>query len=302
MSFNKLQVLGEVRRCKDIPAAQRLVVEAIIDTADPNTGRKAWRSNAKLCEELGVSEDTCTRARKAAVRLGILVPTFMPKRGSWRTAEYDVTHPKLSAGEKYSDPELPAAEKYSNPQPSAAEVSTIRKTTPKVSAAEGTPSVTTSAITSGSSDDTPTTFIPVLENEDPNRFAGIEKTASDAEPMLLADTIEPNSEPVENKDDPWETALPAQTSPDVCGVCGIDPDDRHGQPEGVPGIWLESDGTVYHEACKPGPETRRRERAAAATSDCPNCQKWRDRCFKHGSKKLAPVGGYGDYRDDECPW
>lgn len=91
--------MGLVRKAKHISAVRRLVICHIGATAD-RCGQKAWRSNALVMEELGVSLDTVKDARKDAVDSGFLVPTSKAPRGAGntKTMEYRLQIPAINSG------------------------------------------------------------------------------------------------------------------------------------------------------------------------------------------------------------
>ncbi|WP_428340756.1 helix-turn-helix domain-containing protein [Mycobacterium sp.] len=148
--------MDAVRRELRIPHAQRLVICHIGGTAN-RQGEQAWRANGDVAAELGVSVDTVTRARNAAVRYKLMVETKPAPRGAGntKTAEYRLVMPPgntcTSAGINGQAPlgntgtsapiwweEIPAAERKNT-----------RKTTPELPAPVRNPSGITSGITSG---------------------------------------------------------------------------------------------------------------------------------------------------------
>jgi len=94
--FSKLQWISAVLRAP-VPPVQRAVIAEIGLHAN-SQGRNAWRANARIMDELGVSLDTVKRARRAAVECGLMVVTKpAPKgAGNTRTAEYRLTMPPIN--------------------------------------------------------------------------------------------------------------------------------------------------------------------------------------------------------------
>jgi hypothetical protein len=160
--FSKLAWLGAVRRCKAIPAAQRLVIEHIGDTSDEH-GRNAWKANDLLADELGVSPDTVKRARAAAVTHGLMVMSKpAPRsRGNRKTHEYRLLSGGSSAptnGAPIDNSQVISGGRSAptNGLVGAAEVISGGSSAPLVGAGECTPSVTPSGSTSGKEPPTPT--------------------------------------------------------------------------------------------------------------------------------------------------
>lgn len=148
-TFSKLVWQEAVRRCKNIPAAQRLVILHIGATADPH-GRNAWRANNLVSDELAVSRDTVKRARKAAIDHGRMVVTRPAPRGAGntKTAEYQLILP--AAAPVVDDLENGgSAAPISADQLGAADSTNSCKTAPEIGAAEGHPSVLSSGSSSG---------------------------------------------------------------------------------------------------------------------------------------------------------
>lgn len=147
--FSKLGWQEVVRRCNDVPAAQRLVILHIGATADPQ-GRNAWRANNLVADELGVSLGTVKRARTAAIDHGLMVVTRPAPRGAGntKTAEYQLTVP--SAFATVGDPgNGGSAAPISAEEIGAADSKNRCRTAPEIGAAETHPSVLSSASSSG---------------------------------------------------------------------------------------------------------------------------------------------------------
>ncbi len=128
--FAKIAWLGGVRRCTAIPAAQRLVIEHIGDTADRN-GLRARMSTDRVMAELGVERDTVRRAPSAAARHGLWAVVSKPRRGrppaeggAARAAEYQLTMPD---NERSTAPITPNNERSTAPITDDKERSTATK-------------------------------------------------------------------------------------------------------------------------------------------------------------------------------
>lgn len=148
--FPKLAWLDAVRKCSKIPAGQRLVIEHIGGTAD-QAGNDAWKANARVMAELGVSLDTVKRARKAAVTEKLwVVSSPAPKgAGNTHTTEYRLVMP-TPVNECTTAPiseEIDAVET----QIGANDAVNGGKSTPEIGAAEVPPLVTSSDSSLGSS-------------------------------------------------------------------------------------------------------------------------------------------------------
>lgn len=160
-SFSKLQWMDAVRQCMGITAERRIVISHIGATADQN-GCDAWRDNKTVAAEVGVSEDTITRARKDGIKHGLWVET-RPSRGgrgtAGRSAEYQLIMPENTRTAADESPEKVRTSAEKGPQESR-----------KRSAPERTPS----GISSGSSSGSDGTTYTAVEN-------GIEKLLTRAE-------------------------------------------------------------------------------------------------------------------------
>ncbi|BDY26624.1 hypothetical protein [Mycolicibacterium mageritense] len=185
--FAKIAWLGAVRRCIVIPAAQRLVIEHIGDTADRN-GMGARMSTDRVTAELGVSPETVKRARSAATQNGLWVVVSKPRRGrpraeggNARAAEYRLTAPdkRVSGAPITGDKEVSDAPKLGQKRAKNGSV----ETTPSGSSS-GSSSVKQAAAAFGSG---PSTGEPRPAGDDAAAAPGCESESSDTASATASD-------------------------------------------------------------------------------------------------------------------